>query len=181
MAKNPSTPTVSRRRDAEGTHVTLLNAARNLMAENGSEAFTVSEVAQRARVDRTTAYQRFRTCEDLLGAVLAELPNETSLMLKAKLPPSQLIGHTTDYFLDHPEIVRLWLLQMLLDFQQPNREGWNRYMKAMHKMAAGEQAQVGIDPEMQGHILVDSILAWSLHARNGPEGDAGAKNHPPLN
>ena len=54
-------------------------------------------------------------------------------------------------------------------------------MKTMHNMAASEQAQVGIDPEMQGHILVASILLWSLHARNGSEGDAGAKNHPPLN
>ena len=180
MAKSPSTPTVSRRRDTEGTHVALLKAALNLMAENGPEAFTVSEVAQRAGVNRTTAYQHFRTRENLIGAVLAELPNETSLMLKAKLPPSQLIDHITDYFFDHPEIARQWMFQILLDFQQPSREGWNRYMKATHNMAASERAQVGIDPEMQGHILVASILVWSLHARNGSEGDAGAKNHPPL-
>ena len=51
-------------------------------------------------------------------------------------------------------------------------------MKTMHNMAASEQAQVGIDPEMQGHILVASILLWSLHARNGSEGDAGAKKPP---
>lgn len=178
MAKSPSTPTVSRRRDAEATHVALLKAARNLMAENGTEAFTASEVAHRAGVNRTTAYQHFRTREDLIGAVLAELSNETSLTLKAKLPPSQLIDHITDYFLDHPKIVRLWLLEMLLDIQLPSREGGNRYMKAMHHIAASEQAQVGIDPEFLGHILVASIRVWSLHARNGPEGDAGAKKPP---
>ena len=175
MAKSPSTPTVPRRRDAEANHATLLKAARMLMAESGPEAFTVSEVAHRAGVNRTTAYQHFRTREDLIGAVLVELSNETSLMLKAKLPPSQLIDHMTDYFLDHPEIARLWMFQMLLDIQLPSREGWNRYMKAMRNMAASEQAQAGIDPEMLGHILVAAILVWSLQARNGPEGAAGAK------
>ena len=116
MAKSPSTPTVSRRRNTEATHVALLKAARNLMAENGPDGFTVSEIAQRAGVNRTTAYQHFRTREDLIGAVLAELPNEPSLMLKAKLPPTQLIDHITDYFLDHPEIARLWMFEILLDF-----------------------------------------------------------------
>ncbi len=140
MAKSPSTPTVPRRRDAEATHVALLKAARMLMAESGPEAFTVSEVAHRAGVNRTTAYQHFRTREDLIGAVLAELSNETSLMLKAKLPPSQLIDHMTDYFLDHPEIARLWMFHLLTGRSRA-REGWGDFIESLERMATGSRAQ----------------------------------------
>ena len=62
-------------------------------------------------------------------------------MLKDTLPPSQLIHNMTNYFLDHPEIARLWMIQMLLNFQLPGSDGWNRYMKAMHDIATSDQSQ----------------------------------------
>jgi AcrR family transcriptional regulator len=136
MAKVVSTLTARKRRDAEATHDALLKAARAMMAESGPETLTVSEVAHRAGVNRTTAYQHFRTREDLMGAVLAQVANETSLMLKTDLSPSQLLDSMTEYFLDHPEIARLWMFQMLQNIQLPNRDGWNRYMKAMCTLAA---------------------------------------------
>lgn len=167
--------TVRKRRDAEATHDTLLKAARAIMAESGPEALTVSEVAHRAGVNRTTAYQHFRAREDLMGAVLAQVANETSLMLKTDLPPSQLLDSMTEYFLEHPEIARLWMFQMLQNIQLPNRDGWNRYMKAMRTLAASDHAQPGIDPEMLGTILLAAMLVWPLRVRGRPEGEADVK------
>lgn len=174
MAKVLSTLAVRKRRDAKATHEALLKAARAMMAESGPEALTVSEVAHRAGVNRTTAYQHFRAREDLMGAVLAQVADETSLMLKTDLSPSQLLDSMTEYFLEHPEIARLWMFQMLQNIQLPNRDGWNRYMKAMRALAASERAQPGIDPEMLGTILLAAVLVWPLRVRSRSEGDADA-------
>lgn len=175
MAKALSTLGARKRRDAEATHEALLKAARAMMAESGPEALTVSEVAHRAGVNRTTAYQHFRAREDLMGAVLAQVANETSLMLKTDLSPSQLLDSMTEYFLDHPEIARLWMFQMLQNIQLPNRDGWNRYMKAMRTLAASDRAQPGIDPEMLGTILLAAVLVWPLRVRSRVEGETDAK------
>lgn len=175
MAKVVSTLIARKRRDAEATHEALLKAARAIMAESGPEALTVSEVAHRAGVNRTTAYQHFRTREDLMGAVLAQVANETSLMLKTDLSPSWLLDSMTEYFLNHPEIARLWMFQMLQNIQLPNRDGWNRYMKAMRALADSDRAQPGIDPEMLGTILLAAVLVWPLRVRSRSEGEADAK------
>lgn len=176
MTKVVSTLIARKRRDAEATHEALLKAARAIMAESGPEALTVSEVAHRAGVNRTTAYQHFRTREDLMGAVLAQVANETSLMLKTNLSPSQLLDSMTEYFLEHPEIARLWMFQMLQNIQLPNRDGWNRYMKAMSALADSDRAQPGIDPEMLGTILLAAVLVWPLRVRSRSQGEADAKH-----
>ena len=49
------------RRDAQESRATLLAAARELAAEEGLEALTVVAVAQRAGLNRSTAYQHFRS------------------------------------------------------------------------------------------------------------------------
>ena len=60
---------VPRRRDPRATY----EAALRTMAEHGPEVLSVSEVAHRAGVNRTTAYQHFRTRERLVVAVIDRL------------------------------------------------------------------------------------------------------------
>lgn len=163
-----------RRRDPQGTCESIIAAARAMMAERGPEALTVSDVAHRAGVNRGTAYQHFRTRNDLVGAVLARLADETSRLLTADVPPGERIDHMVEYFLAHPEIARLWMFQMLAHIQLPNRDGWNRYMKAMRALAASERTQNDVDPEMLGHILLAAILVWSLLARSTAKSESGA-------
>ncbi|MBI1817048.1 MAG: TetR/AcrR family transcriptional regulator [Deltaproteobacteria bacterium] len=163
-----------RRRDPEGTYEEIVAAARAMMAERGPEALTVSDVAHRAGVNRTTAYQHFRTRDDLVGAVMARLADETSRMLTADIAPGDRIDHMVEYFLQHPEIARLWMFQMLANIQLPNRVGWTRYMKAMQTLASSDRTQPGIDPEMLGHILLAAILVWSLRGRSGTKDEGGS-------
>ncbi len=164
----------SKRRDAGATYESILAAARELMAEAGPETLTVSEVAHRASVNRTTAYQHFRTRDEVVGAVIARLATEVSRLLDREMPLGERIDHLVHFFLDHPEISRLWIYQMLSNVPLPNRDGWNRFMKAMTALAASDRTQDGIDPEMLGHILLAATQLWSLRARTGSEGEAGA-------
>jgi AcrR family transcriptional regulator len=51
----------------------LLDAARDILASGAAEAPSLSAVAQRAGLARTSVYQYFRSREDLLDAVIADM------------------------------------------------------------------------------------------------------------
>src|SRR5580693_2485414 len=59
---------VRRKRDPEGTREAILAAAREVLARDGKEGLSVAQVAQRAGVNRGTAYQHFKTREELIEA-----------------------------------------------------------------------------------------------------------------
>ncbi len=160
-----------RRRDPEDTYERIIDAAKELIAERGPEALRVSDVAHRAGVNRTTAYQHFRTRDDLVGAVMARVSSEISLMLEDPRLKDHMIDHMTEYYLAHPEVVRLWLYQLLSDIPSANTEGWSRYMKVMQELADDPGTRDGIDPQMLGLILASSMMMWSLSARSAIDGD----------
>ncbi|WP_327001478.1 TetR/AcrR family transcriptional regulator [Dactylosporangium sp. NBC_01737] len=51
----------------------LLDAARDILASGAPESPSLSAVAQRAGLARSSVYQYFRSREDLLGAVIADM------------------------------------------------------------------------------------------------------------
>jgi AcrR family transcriptional regulator len=163
-----------RRRDPKATYEAILDAAEALMAERGPEGLTVSEVAHRAAVNRTTAYQHFRTREQVIAAVVGRLSSQVKRILESEMSLGERIDHIVKLHLDRPEIARLWLFQMLSDIPLPQDESWERYLAGMRSLAASERTQDGIDAEMLGCILLGATLVWSLLARRGPKGEHGA-------
>ena len=57
-----------RSRDPAATREVILEAARALLAKDGPEGISLSEVATLAGVNRGTAYQHFETREKLIEA-----------------------------------------------------------------------------------------------------------------
>src|SRR5713101_2056553 len=91
-------PTISpartrRRRNPRATYQSILDAARKLMAERGPEGLTVSEVAHRAAVNRTTAYQHFRTRDQVVNAVVGRLSSEVKRILESEMSLGERIDH----------------------------------------------------------------------------------------
>jgi len=144
------------------------------MAERGPESVTVSEVAHQAGLNRTTAYQHFRTRDDLVGAVIAELAGEVTKMLVEPMPIGDRIDHMARFFVDHPEITRLTLHQLLSLTPLP-RQGWERYIGELRKLAASRRAQPGVDPEMLGYVLMCIGILWPLLARMEYEDEEAAR------
>src|SRR3954469_16482596 len=60
-----------RSRDPVETRAAILRAARTLLAKDGPEGISLSEVAHLAGVNRGTAYQHFETREKLIEATVA--------------------------------------------------------------------------------------------------------------
>jgi len=164
MPRPDRAPAPRRRRDFEQNRETLLRHARRIIAERGPEALTVSEVAHRAALNRTTAYQHFRTRDELVGAVMGALGDEVSAMLTAPMPIGERIDQMARFFVEHPEIARLTLHHLLAENPFPRR-GWERYVGELDRLAKSRRSQDGVDVEMLAHVLMAAGLLWSLRVR----------------
>lgn len=174
MTRSKPIPLEGRRRDFQDNRRRILAAARDVVAERGPEALTVSDVAHRAGINRTTAYQHFRTRDALVEAVVADLANEVTAMLVERLPIGERIDRIAHFFLDHPEVPRLVLHQMLSQNPIPQR-AWDRYVGEIRRLVASDRGQDGIDSEMLGYILMSAGLLWPLRARMGFDTDEAAR------
>lgn len=153
-----------RRLDYEASRRRLLTAARLILAERGPEALTVSEVAHRAGLNRTTAYQHFRTRDALTSAVMAELAAEMVGMFRE---PETMLGHMDPlllHFVEHPEIARLALHQILAESSLP-KGALSSYLRQFRKIAKSPTAKPGVDAEMLSYVLICVGVLWPLVAR----------------
>src|SRR6185436_6344822 len=94
----------ARRSDFQRTRERIVEAARRLMGERGPESLTVSAVAHAAGINRTTAYQHFRTRDDLVRAVTEEVVEEVRAFIEARRPILEHIDAIAAYFLERPEL-----------------------------------------------------------------------------
>jgi AcrR family transcriptional regulator len=163
-----------RRPDYERTRRRILEAARRLMVERGPESLTVSAVAHAAEINRTTAYQHFRTRDELVEAVTKELIEEVGARLAEPLPIAERIDVLALYFVDHPEIARL-VLHLLLTESPIPREAWSLFAQEMRHLTATAGSPPDVDPEMLGHLLMGVAILWPLHARSAYEDEARAR------
>ncbi len=166
-------------RDPEATHETILAAAQAMMAEHGPNGLTVSDVARRAGVNRGTAYQHFPTRERLVAAVLERVGRGTKATLDATAPPSldARIDDTVEYFVGHPELVRLSLFRMLGGIPHPSEDLWHGYLDRMRQFAASPGTQPGVDGEMLAVILLGATMLWSLRVQSGGASPATTRRY----
>jgi AcrR family transcriptional regulator len=152
------------RSDAKVSRKTLLAAARALFAERGPDGLTIVEVAKRAGLNRSTAYQHFRSREELSQAVAEEFATEIRETLQEPRGLADQIDFFVHYFHEHPDIARLWMFH-LLSGETRAREGWDGYIESLENLAKSPHSLPGIDAEMLGVIGLTSALVWSVMAR----------------
>lgn len=158
MVRNRRAPQRVRRSDFERNRDRLLAAARRLVGERGPDALTVSEVAHRAGLNRTTAYQHFRTRDELSAAVLEAMSDELQSGLAEPHSASELIERMGQALSERRDIARLGLHLVLAGDPLPRR-GWRRFVEHLGTVLRGRA-----DAEMVAHIVVGTWLLWSLRA-----------------
>lgn len=168
-----------RLRDPQATHDAILAAAQAMMAEHGPGALTVSDVARRAGVNRGTAYQHFPTRERLVAEVLERLGRGTKAILDQTAPDTlnERIDATVEYFVKHPELVRLSLFRMLAGIPHPSEDLWQDYVARMRALAASADSRDGIDAEMLAVILLGATMLWSLRVQSGGAGATATRRY----
>ena len=161
------------RSDAKASRKSLVAAARELFAERGADALTIVEVARSAGLNRSTAYQHFRSREELTQAVAEDFAMELREMLKEPRDFAEQIDFFVHYFQEHPDIARLWMFHLLAGQSRP-REGWEDYTESLAQMANAPYSLPGIDAEMLGVIGLTSALVWSVMASQNADNEKAA-------
>ncbi|MGO9935636.1 MAG: TetR/AcrR family transcriptional regulator [Steroidobacteraceae bacterium] len=163
-------------RDPKGTREAILEAARDVLAQDGKEGLSVARVAQRAGVNRGTAYQHFQTREQLIEAaaawVSAKLYNEVfgDPTAARDLPVESisveaLTHHLALFAMENPGLGRVWLFE-LLSSRRPARDPfWQQYESNFELFANTELAQPGIDAEVASVLMLAGCFLWPVWAR----------------
>ena len=162
-----------RKRDPEGTRLAILEAAGRLLARDGPEGLSVSQVAHLAGVNRGTAYQHFLTREQLLEATTAWMSERLRSAVfgddsldKGELPNVQgVVEHMAEFAMENPELGRVWLFEMLSANRPANDPFWKEYRAHFERFAQSEVAQPGIDAEVHSVMLLISTFLWPVFAR----------------
>src|SRR5580692_10582799 len=113
-----------RKRDPQSTREAILEAARQQLAQDGKEGVSVAQVAQRAGVNRGTAYQHFQTREQLIEATAAWVSDklyrsvfgDPAVAAEPALDSRNIAGiteHLAEFAMENPEIGRVWLFELL--------------------------------------------------------------------
>jgi AcrR family transcriptional regulator len=109
--------------DPEGTRRNIVEVATREFAQKGYGGARVDAIADRTRTSKRMIYYYFGSKEGLYLAVLEEAYSairrtEATLDLDSLAPETALrtlVGSTFDYYIEHPEFVRLVMNENIMD------------------------------------------------------------------
>jgi AcrR family transcriptional regulator len=159
-----------RRRDYDETRSRILESAMALFAKGGPAVVTMSAVAARADVNRTTVHRHFATRDDLLWAVSDRLARQMGVELPAAMERDDLgdgIAAFVAHFMDHPDEARACLLQLISGETADGHPILEREVAMMQLLESSGFGRPGIDAEVLGVINLAGMLLWSVLAADG--------------
>jgi AcrR family transcriptional regulator len=170
-----------KKRDPERTREAILEAAREVLAQDGKEGLSVAQVAQRAGVNRGTAYQHFQTREQLIEATAAWVsdklfravfgdPNATRDAGEegSKVESSDIESvqeRLAAFAMENPALGRVWLFEVLSSRRPANDPFWRQYEQGFERFAKTKLAQPGIDVEVLSVLFLAGTFLWPVWAR----------------
>jgi AcrR family transcriptional regulator len=153
--------------DTQETRRRLKDAATVEFAERGPDGTTMARIAERAGINKERLYKYFGDKRALFESVLSDELDK----LAASVPPmapafddiGEYAGHTFDYHMAHPELVRLLLWEGLAGghaAEEIKRSA--HYQDKVEAVAAAQRAghvDAGLDP---AHLvfLLTALAAW---------------------
>jgi len=191
MGSRPKLPPSQKRRarNPDGTREAILEAARQVLAQDGKEGLSVSQVARRAGINRGTAYQHFQTREQLIEATAKWVSDKLYEAVYGNLAESSrradsigiklVTEHLADFAMENPELGRAWLFELLSSRRPASDRFWREYESSFEQLAKTEYAQPGIDTEVVSVLMLVGMFLWPVwaraHARNAKERKLMAK------
>jgi AcrR family transcriptional regulator len=182
------TPTLSkvkrRARNPDKTREAILEAAREIMAQDGKEGLSVSQVAKRAGVNRGTAYQHFPTREMLVEATAEWVSEKMFRAVYGNLSYTvsraadgeairRVTEHLADFAMENPELSRAWLFDLLSSQRPANDRFWREYESSFEQLSKTKYARPDIDTEVVSVLMLAGMFLWPVwaraHARNAKE------------
>lgn len=174
-ARRSRDPAARRSRDPVATREAILEAAGRLLAKDGPEGISLSEVAHLAGVNRGTAYQHFETRENLIQATAQWLsdklfravfgdPETIGERRIEEIDTADLTTRIAEYSMDNAELCRGWLLQLLGSSDPAKDVFWREYEGSIARFAATDMAEPGIDTEVLSVLMLAGTFLWPIWA-----------------
>ena len=154
----------------------ILDAAIELISQQGYSATSVSQVCERAGVAKTALYWHFDSKDGLLAAVIEALGSDwIERIQKAaylEVDPPQRINRLADEWrrilIEEPQLIRV-LMVVQLEHQQtsaPTREAFHRVLQhAMDALVQGIEDTIGIplpDLDLVAHTILSLLQGACL-------------------
>lgn len=155
-----------------------------MLAKDGPEGISLSEVALLAGVNRGTAYQHFDTRERLIEQTVAYVSDKLYRAVLGdpeaerdvdKVDMIDVAERLAAFAMDNPELCRVWLLQILSAPDPSSDPFWREYAGSIGRFAATDVAQPGIDVEVFSIITLAGNFLWPVWARSHSQSDAERK------
>lgn len=165
-----------RPRDPAATREAILAAARTLLAKDGPEGLSLSEVAHHAGVNRGTAYQHFETREKLIKATADWVSDK---LFRATFGDPETVGERrveevdvadmterlSAFAMENPELCRVWLLQVLASPDPQQDPFYREYVGSLERFAQSDMAVPGVDAEVLSVMNLAGVFLWPVWAR----------------
>jgi AcrR family transcriptional regulator len=166
-----------RTRNPKATREAILAAARTLLAKDGAEALSLTQVAHLAGVNRGTAYQHFETREKLITDTVQSV---SDIMFREVFGDPETIGERdvasvdmvdvperlAKFAMENPELGRIWLLQLLASPDPSADPFWREYAGSIGRFAQTDLAEPNIDVEVFSVITLASNFLWPVWAQS---------------
>ncbi len=156
----------------ESTRREILQAALEVLAKDGPESLSVTEVARRAGVNRGTAYQHFPTREDLAHATASWVSEriyeefygdlDGDPELSKTYPPEVALQRLCDFAMENPELSRAWLFDVMSTQGVVTDRFWKKYVKELREFADSGYGRENMDVEVFAFISLSSALLWPI-------------------
>lgn len=171
-----------RPRDPQATRAAILEASCSLLAKDGPEGISLSEVALLAGVNRGTAYQHFETREKLIEETIAFVsdklfravlgdPEAAQEREVEKVDMMDVTSRLADFAMENPELCRIWLLQILSAPEPAADPFWREYAGSIARFAKTDMAQPHIDVEVFSILTLAGNFLWPVWARSHAHND----------
>lgn len=156
--------------DPESTRRDILQAALEVLAREGPENLSVSEVARRAGVNRGTAYQHFPAREDLAHATAAwvsermyeEFYGDFEVLSERNevYPPELALERLIDFAMENPELSRAWWFDVMGSGGASDDPFWRKYVAELEDFVRRGYGRADMDIEVFAYITLGSALLW---------------------
>jgi len=160
------------RRDPRGTRDAILQAARAVLARVGPEGVSLSEVARAAGVNRGTAYQHFKSREQLIAATAEWSSGQLKAAVFGDSVASAEPGRPVEvarvakglanFAVRHPEMGQAWLFQTLSSADPSQDPFWREYHARGSRLHRTEMAVEGIDEEVLSVVMLAGVFLWPM-------------------
>lgn len=157
MVARPSALT----RKRQATCNAILDAISLIIAEKGVDGFTISEVAQRAKVNRALIYHYFQNRDNLVVQAINHILNRYEpLRPEAGI---ESLERNVRMYNEHPEIARFFF-QMLLNGRPLPGLGqrMTNAIEALERFQREHAPQATFDPTFVVIVLALAQLSWAF-------------------